>query len=78
MFLVLDFVFSLQNIKDNYYYKTYGIAVRLIGLELLVIGELYVDRSTTQLSYTTSEVCNHCHRRYFLRHFKEGLDKIKD
>lgn len=52
---------------------THRVGVSLIGLELLMVGKLDVDGTTTQLGGTISEVVNHGGGAHFVGHLQEGL-----
>lgn len=45
----------------------------LVGLELLVVGELHVHGASAQLRHAAAEVRHHRHRRDLLRHLQERL-----
>lgn len=55
--------------------QTHRVGVGLIRLEFLVVGELDVDGSTTQLGGAVSEVVDHGGGTHFIRHLQEGLRK---
>lgn len=45
----------------------------LVGLKLLVVGELDVDGAATQLGGAVSEVVDHCGCANFIGHLQESL-----
>lgn len=71
----LDNMF-INNWKRNLF--TYGITVRLVGFELLVVRELHVNGAPAQLGDAAAKVCDHGHGRYLLRHLKESLRQGKN
>lgn len=53
--------------------QTHRVGVGLIRLEFLVVGELDVHSSTTQLGGAVCEVVDHGGGTHFIRHLQEGL-----
>ena len=57
---------------------THSIRVGLVGLQLLVVGELDVYRAAAELGSAVGEVGNHLRGHNFIRHLQKGLRRERD
>lgn len=55
--------------------STHRVAVRLISLEFLVVGELDVDGVAAQLGHAGGEVSDHRGSRHLVRHLQKRLQQ---
>lgn len=55
---------------------THRVAVRLISLEFLVVGELDVDGVAAQLGHAGGEVSDHRRGRHLVRHLQKRLQQL--